>query len=356
MKKISAGLRIIKDIFLNFFSDEKLVLISEGSAWSIYEDCLEIQRNLRDRIKIRIATTAIGLRKKIVHFASVNSLVRKKSIRRLSTTNRVILTWFHINELDTDQVQHIPKLNTITSSVHTSCTITKQQLISHGLNEEKITIIPIGVDTTVFRPVSMDQRSVLRKELHIPPGAVVIGSFQKDGNGWGEGLIPKLIKGPDIFCDAVEILAKQHPVHVLLTGPARGYVKKRLASAGIPYTHILLSYSKQVAKYYQVLDLYLVTSRAEGGPKALLESSASGIPFVTTKVGMAADILRDGIDCFIVPIGDVNAIVAKANVLINNPDIREKMVANAFENAQQYDIRKTIQQYYEKIYQHLLLK
>ena len=59
--------------------------------------------------------------------------------------------------------------------------------------------------------------------------AMVIGSFQKDGSGWKEGLIPKMVKGPDIFLRAIEILNNSIPeLFVLLTGSARGYVRHGL--------------------------------------------------------------------------------------------------------------------------------
>ena len=53
--------------------------------------------------------------------------------------------------------------------------------------------------------------------------------FSKDGEGWGEGLIPKLIKGPDIFIETVkQIKQKKLKIFILLLGPVRGFVKKEL--------------------------------------------------------------------------------------------------------------------------------
>ena len=54
-------------------------------------------------------------------------------------------------------------------------------------------------------------RQDARKRLGIPQTAVVIGSFQKDGNGWGEGKEPKLIKGPDVLLETLEILKSRIP-------------------------------------------------------------------------------------------------------------------------------------------------
>ena len=70
--------------------------------------------------------------------------------------------------------------------------------------------------------------------------AFVVGSFQKDGVGWEEGLEPKLIKGPDVLLAAVERLRQRVPeLWLLLTAPARGYVKEGLERIGVPYRHLV---------------------------------------------------------------------------------------------------------------------
>jgi glycosyltransferase involved in cell wall biosynthesis len=60
--------------------------------------------------------------------------------------------------------------------------------------------------------------------------------------------------------------------------------------------------------FYHALDLYLVTSRQEGGPKALLESMASGVPVVTTRVGQAMDLVRHGENAWMVDVDDVEGL------------------------------------------------
>ena len=131
------------------------------------------------------------------------------------------------------------------------------------------------------------------RALGLPGGAFVVGSFQKDGVGWGEGLEPKLIKGPDVLLAVAERLAETLPeLHFLLTGPARGYVRSGLERLGIPYRHLLLPDVDAVAEMYPAIDVCLVASRDEGGPRAVLESMATRVPLVTTRVGQAADLVR----------------------------------------------------------------
>lgn len=183
-------------------------------------------------------------------------------------------------------------------------------VLSTGIDAEKVHRIPIGIDVDAFRPRDAVARAAARARLGLPTGAFVVGSFQKDGVGWGEGREPKLIKGPDVLLDVVERLAGRRPeLHVLLTGPARGYVRAGLERLGVPYRHALLPDVESVAEAYHAVDVCLVTSRDEGGPRAVLEAMATCVPLVTTRVGQAADLVRHGANAWMVDPEDVDGLV-----------------------------------------------
>jgi glycosyltransferase involved in cell wall biosynthesis len=184
-------------------------------------------------------------------------------------------------------------------------------VLSTGIAPEKVHRIPIGIDVGVFRPRDDATRQAARARLGLPDSAFVVGSFQKDGVGWGEGLEPKLIKGPDVLLAVAAALSEQLPeLYFLLTGPARGYVRTGLERLGIPYRHVLLPDVESVAEAYPAIDLCLVTSRDEGGPRAVLESMATRVPLVTKRVGQAADLVRHGENGWMVEPEDVEGLVA----------------------------------------------
>src|SRR5207302_1866793 len=107
----------------------------------------------------------------------------------------------------------------------------------------------LGVYTVRFRPRDPESRVAARRELGLPESAFVVGSFQKDGVGWGDGLQPKLIKGPDVLLDVAERLRREVPeLVVLLTGPARGYVEAGLERLGVPCRRALLPALDAVAR------------------------------------------------------------------------------------------------------------
>ena len=186
-------------------------------------------------------------------------------------------------------------------------------VLTTGIAAEKVHRIPIGIDADVFRPGDDAVRLASRTRLGLPVSAFVVGSFQKDGVGWGDGLEPKLIKGPDVLLAVAERVAEQVPeLHFLLTGPARGYVQAGLSRLGIPYRHLLVPDVDAVAELYPAIDVCLVASRDEGGPRAVLESMSTRVPLVTTRVGQAADLVRHGKNGWMVEPEDVDGLAAWA--------------------------------------------
>jgi glycosyltransferase involved in cell wall biosynthesis len=226
-------------------------------------------------------------------------------------------------------------------------------MVSFGFDENKLSLVPIAVDLKVFRPRTEEFKREIRDRLGFKHNQIVIGSFQKDGIGWQSGDIPKLIKGPDIFLDVVSELRKNIEVTVLLTGPSRGYVKSGLQEAGISFQHLEIKDYKSISDYYQALDIYLITSREEGGPKGLLESMASGIPVVSTPVGMAVDLIEDMENGGLVDNFNPKAISMKVLEIINSQE-KNKMINSALARILECDTQVVANQILNEIYMPLL--
>jgi glycosyltransferase involved in cell wall biosynthesis len=189
-------------------------------------------------------------------------------------------------------------------------------VLSSGIDPAKVFRIPIGIEPAHFGPQTPETRAGARRAFDLPADAFVVGSFQKDGVGWDEGIEPKLIKGPDVLVSALAEVHRDVPgLHVLLSGPARGYVKEGLRRHGIPYVHRLVPRYEDIASLYAAVDAYVVPSRQEGGPKGLLEAMASGVPVVSTIVGQAQDIVVDGENGWLVPVDDVAALARRLTAI-----------------------------------------
>ncbi len=187
----------------------------------------------------------------------------------------------------------------------------EELVLETGMGADKVHRIPIGIDVETFTLRSPDGVVAARRAFGLPESAFVVGSFQKDGVGWGEGTEPKLIKGPDVLLSVAEQLRDRVPeLWLLLTGPSRGFVRAGLDRLGIPYRHALLDDVDAVARAYDAIDVCVVASRDEGGPRAVLESMATGVPLVTTRVGQAADLVEHGVNGWMVDVEAVEALTA----------------------------------------------
>ena len=290
----------------------RLILAGDRGGWVLDEEI----RDLRSACgKIGVRTTAGGWetvsRRQCVFYASQFVLLNPPGGRG----HRMCFAYFHgrpgSGPPEFDAVfEHLCKNHDQWARVQVSHSEMRDVALSSGIAPEKVRVIPIGIRLGMFSMCTAESRARIRTRLGIPGEAFVAGSFQKDGCGWGEGLEPKWIKGPDVLVDVLRALKGRIPeLFMLLCGPARGYVKHELAEAGIPFRHVFAKRYEDIPALYHALDVCLVTSRQEGGPKAVLESMASGVPLVTTRVGQAMDLVRDGENGFMVAVEDAEGFV-----------------------------------------------
>jgi glycosyltransferase involved in cell wall biosynthesis len=272
--------------------------------------------------------------------------------------NTILITVFH-----GDRSSSFPELsqaiNTLLENcdlpekIITACQIMRKRMLSWGIPEDKITCIPLGIDLSLFHTATQGEKTTQRIKLDIPENAICIGSFQKDGVGWQKGLEPKLIKGPDIFLQVIAQLHQQQDIFVLLSGPARGYIIRGLEKLGVPHRHIFLDDFRNIPNLYHCLDLYLVTSREEGGPSSVLESLACGIPIVSTRVGLAPDVIQHQRNGFLADIEQVDQIVEYCQLLFNDSNLYQSVKENGLRDIVQYDWKLIAGRYYKEIYQPL---
>lgn len=300
--------------------------ITESADWAIrwVGEHVRDEVNLLTPGSVELTTRPGNIVERVVHFGSPHRWLMWGN--SMSRSNRFVTSFFHGRPEDGEDyarlidqfLASVPRL----SKIVTGAGIIERRLLDWGVPAEKVVRIPIGVDTKRFLPPTAGERAEARRLLSIPDNVILIGSFQKDGNGWGDGNQPKRIKGPDIFVSVLgRLKAKGVPVVALLTGPARGYVKNGLDQLGIPYVHTYIKDHENLVGCYHALDLYLITSREEGGPMGLMESMATGVPVVSTKVGMALDLLEDGLNGALVDIDDVDAIAEKSLKLIESREL-----------------------------------
>jgi glycosyltransferase involved in cell wall biosynthesis len=308
----------------------RLFVVGDGRGWSIDDDRARLTATAT-RLGYEVAPTgwARHARRQAVfnhdHFGALQS-------RWLQSSHRLGLSYFH----GRPGTPGYPEFDRAYESLRRNAARIDRVQVTHaemhelvlaaGVAPDKIFRIPIGVELERF-PFGDDETcAAARAALEIPASAFVIGSFLKDGVGMDEGLDPKLLKGPDAFIAVVARVRKTIPeLFVLLTGPARGYVKRELHRLGVPHRHIVLDTRTKLARPYHASDVCLVTSRQEGGPKAALESLATGVPLVTTRVGQAPELLVEGESGLLADVDDTDALAAAVTRVYKDGTLAQRL-------------------------------
>ncbi len=223
---------------------------------------------------------------------------------------KVVTTNFHIvpEKFDDAARADFMRRDAITDLYHASCNKTAGYLKQIGATKP-IQSELVWVNGLLWRDLTNDadrsiggmfppvwnRRQRLKKEMGLTEKDFLIGSFQRDTEG-SDLKSPKLEKGPDVFCDYVALAKKRlegsemQPI-VLLGGWRRQYVIDRLKEMGVRYIYHELPDFEKLNEMYNALDLYVVASRYEGGPQALVECAATRTPVISTNVGLAPQVL-----------------------------------------------------------------
>jgi glycosyltransferase involved in cell wall biosynthesis len=129
------------------------------------------------------------------------------------------------------------------------------------------------------------------------------------------------LKGIDDLIRAFAQLVPRYPAAVLLVageGPDRERLLDLATSLGIADRVTLLGYLDPVSPMLSALDVFASASHSEALGTSILEAMALGVPCVCTDSGGPAEIIRDGEDGLLVPVGDEAALAAAIERLIRD--------------------------------------
>jgi len=137
---------------------------------------------------------------------------------------------------------------------------------AHGADAAHVHLLHNAIDRTVFHP---DDRKAVRE-----PGVPRIGTLGR--------LVHQ--KGLDVLLASVPFVLKERDVEVVIAGDGELRDELERAAAGLPVTFVgVLDGPSAVAEYLRGLDVYVMPSRYEGLPNAMVEALACGIPVVATQ-------------------------------------------------------------------------
>ena len=183
-------------------------------------------------------------------------------------------------------------------------------------------VVPLGFDLAPFAAIDDRARAIARTDLNLPAGAAVVTTVGR----------LTAIKQHRLFLDVVQRVVAAHPNAIALVagdGELRAGLEAYAASLGIASHVRFLGWRRDLATIYGATDVFLLTSRNEGTPVALIEAMASGVPGVSTDVGGVKDVIDSPEAGLLAPFGDANALAAGVNALVADPARRSAMGARA---------------------------
>jgi glycosyltransferase involved in cell wall biosynthesis len=184
--------------------------------------------------------------------------------------------------------------------------------IEEGFPAEKMIVIPYGVDVKRFSLEQPEPKKIFR--------ALFVGSIvQRKGISYLLRAYRRF-KGPNTEL----VLVGSYPDDM------RPFIPFRDDFKHIPHVP-----QADLPEIYGNADVFVFPSLLEGMGLVVLEAMASGLPVITTPNG-PGDLVRDGVDGFVVPIRDLDAIVEKLEYLHAHPEERLRMGQNARERAKMF--------------------
>lgn len=202
---------------------------------------------------------------------------------------KVLCSVYHLDETQSskEDIKNFKKFDQYVDLYHTISLKSKFQIEKY--TNKPVIQIPLWVNSNDFYPI--ENKKELREKYELDNNDYLVGSFQRDSLG-SDLTKPKLIKGPDIFLEIVKNISYQNEnLKVILAGKRRDYVIKNLLDLEIDFKYFEMATTETLNELYNILDIYIVSSRVEGGPQAIVESAITKTPIVSTDVGVASQVL-----------------------------------------------------------------
>ena len=136
-------------------------------------------------------------------------------------------------------------------------------------------------------------------------------------------------------------------------GPDRERLEQLAHDLGIARTTFFVGYQEDVAGYYRLFDAFVLPSVNEGTPVSAIEALASGTPVVATRVGGVPDVVRDGVDGFLVEPGDTEAAAERLAELARDPALRKRLGDAGREVRARYSVTRLVDDV-DRLYRSLL--
>ncbi|MEI6597194.1 MAG: glycosyltransferase family 4 protein [bacterium] len=218
----------------------------------------------------------------------------------------------------------------------------KKQLINEfGVKEEKITVVPIFVDTNLsLRDAPPAGRGGRGNFIFLTVGRLVS------------------VKNIGLQIEAMAEVVKKYPnTELWIIGDGAERMELEKLSHDIRATNYVkfLGWQNNLDNYYNQADAFILTSNSEGWGMAVIEAASFGLPIIMTDVGCAGEVIKDGDSGLVIPIGNKEKLVEAMLKIIEDENLRKKLGANAKLAVSQLPNKQEILGLYKKLWEKAMI-
>jgi glycosyltransferase involved in cell wall biosynthesis len=191
-----------------------------------------------------------------------------------------------------------------------------------------------------------EEHDGVREELGVPADAPMVGAVAN----------LKAHKRLDLLLQATVAIRRRVPnVRVVIVGqgPMERDLRALSARLGLEGTVVFAGFREDAQRIAAAFDVFVMASEHEGLSIALIEAMALGRPVVVTDADGLVEVVRDGVEGFIVPSGRADALADRITQQLGDPALRSRMGAAGRMRAADFDIRTAIRRV-ESVYEEVL--
>ncbi len=200
-----------------------------------------------------------------------------------------------------------------------SPSIRHELLTEHGIGRAgQYAVVALGFDLTALAAIDEASRCAARAALDVHADAHVVSTVGR----------LTAIKQHRLFLEAAAMVSRRDPAALFLIagdGELRTELEDAARSLGIDGRVRFLGWRRDLETVYGATDVFLLTSRNEGTPVALIESLAAGVPGVSTDVGGVRDVIDGNRAGLLAAFGDARALADHVVTLLADRDRRRLM-------------------------------
>lgn len=192
---------------------------------------------------------------------------------------------------------------------------TLEQAVQAGIRPERTTVIQNGIPPMALMP---QNQAELRRQLGVEDGGAVLLS------------VGRLVyqKGHEYLVHAMPRILLDYPhtkAVICGEGALRPQLEKQIQELGLGESVRLMGNQTDIAPFLAGADLFVLPSRWEGLPVALLEAMGAGLPVVATRVEGVDEVVQETSQGLLVPPEDSDALASALLQLLGDPRLRRRM-------------------------------